>query len=319
MATQVELCYNSVKYSEGAADMPQILVQLPDVSFGDLDEDALNQFVDYVKPALRQAIQQWTKQVNRDRSQYQKQQPAASKIPFAVTFEEFMQMEKSEQQNLRHKALHEKRDWIEHELTERNAKWMLVLGGTVERSSTSFDELPLKEEIYQIAGQKGFAPFVFVKEELVEEHNTSRWAQIRQDDYYPTVPIFIASSDCPDEQLFECGKQMSADFDTGSHAIFFDLTALESIGIDVSKHLGISNRHLSRTYDFVMSKIKIGVKTKQGNIKSTVFTVRAVDNWENSPFCLINPQRLALLGRNVLLKLRLKMLLNGECKATDIL
>jgi hypothetical protein len=183
----------------------------------------------------------------------------------------------------------------------------------------SLDELPSKQEIYQIAEQQGFAPFVFVKDALVEEHSTSRWALIGRDDYYPTVTIFVVAGNCADEPLLECGKQLNADFDTGSPVIFLDLTTVEDVGIDVSRHIEISGMHLRRAYDYIMPKVKIGVKTKQSNIKSSIFIVRAVLDWENSPFCLVNPQRAALVGRNILLKLQLKTLLDGKCKTSEIL
>jgi len=139
--------------------MPEIVIQLPDVDIDSFDEDALlNHFVDYAKPALRKAIRQWQKH----------QRPAAaSKIPFAVSFDEFAKLSVNEQRNLRHQALLQNRDWIEQQLAEHDAEWILVLGGVVELSSASLDELPSKQEIYQIAEQKGFAPFVFVKDALV--------------------------------------------------------------------------------------------------------------------------------------------------------
>jgi len=289
--------------------MPQIVIQLPDVDIDSFDEDALlNHFVDCAKPVLRQAIQQWL----------EGQQPAAASN-FAVPFDEFVQLSVNEQRKLRHQALCENRDWIDYQLTERNAEWILVIGGIVERYSKSLDELPSKQEIYQIAEQKGFAPFVFVKDALVEEHSTSRWALIERNDYYPTVTIFVAAKNCADEQLLECGKQLDADFDTGSPVIILDLTTVEDVGIDISRHIEISNIHLRRAYDYVAPKVKIGVKTKQGDIKSSIFTVRAVVDWENSPFSLVNLQRTALVGRNILLQLQLKTLLNGECKTTEIL
>ena len=138
--------------------MPQIVIQLPDFDIDSFDEDALlNHFIDCAKPALRQAIQQWLEQ----------QQPAAAgKIPFEFSYDEFVKLSVNEQRNLRHQALLQNRDWIEQQLAEHDAEWILVLGGVVELSSANLDELLSKQEIYQIAEQKGFAPFVFVKDAL---------------------------------------------------------------------------------------------------------------------------------------------------------
>ncbi|MFQ6041807.1 MAG: hypothetical protein ACE5PV_13195, partial [Candidatus Poribacteria bacterium] len=55
-----------------------------------------------------------------------------------------------------------------------------------------------KQEIYHLAELKGFAPFVFVKDALVEEHSASRWVLIERDDYYPTVTIFVVTGNCTD-------------------------------------------------------------------------------------------------------------------------
>ena len=163
--------------------MPEIVIQLPDVDIDTFDEDALlNHFVDNAKPALCKAIRQWLEH----------QKPAvAGKNSFAVSFDEFAKLSVTEQRKLRHQALHENRDWIDQQLTEHNAEWILVLGGIVECYSMSLDELPSTQEIYQVAEQKGFAPFVFVKNALVEEHSTSKWTSIERDDYYPTITIFL--------------------------------------------------------------------------------------------------------------------------------
>jgi tetratricopeptide (TPR) repeat protein len=63
-----------------------------------------------------------------------------------------------------------------------------------DESSQGLDELPSKQEIYQIAEHKGFAPFVFVKDALVEEHSTSRWALIGRDDYYQSLQEGLRTS-----------------------------------------------------------------------------------------------------------------------------
>ena len=147
--------------------MPEIVIQLPDVKIDGFDEDTLlDRFVDYAEPVLRKAIQQQLKLKQTDTT--------TNQIPFAVSFNEFVKLNVNEQRKLRHRALRENRDWIEQQLAERNAEWIFVLGGIVEQYSTTLDELPPKQEIHQFAKQKGFAPFVFVKDALVEEHSASR-------------------------------------------------------------------------------------------------------------------------------------------------
>lgn len=149
--------------------MPEVVIQLPDVDIDSFDEDTLlDRFVDYAKPVLRKAIQQQLKLKQTDAT--------TNQIPFAVSFDDFVKLSIDEQRKLRHQASREDRDWIEQQLVARNSEWILVLGGIVEQYSTSLDELPPKQGIYQFAEQKGFAPFVFVKDALVEEHSARRWA-----------------------------------------------------------------------------------------------------------------------------------------------
>ncbi len=63
--------------------MPQVVIQLPDVDIDSFDEDALlNHFVDCTKPALRQVIQRL----------FEQQPVVTSKIPFAVSFDEFVKL-----------------------------------------------------------------------------------------------------------------------------------------------------------------------------------------------------------------------------------
>jgi len=57
--------------------------------------------------------------------------------------------------------------------SKRKAEWILIVGGKVVKSSSSFEKLPTKKEVYRIAKERGFAPFLYIKDLLIEESEIS--------------------------------------------------------------------------------------------------------------------------------------------------
>jgi len=60
------------------------------------------------------------------------------------------------------------------------------------------------------------------------------------------------------------------------------------------------------------------VVDEDGNIKSASVQCRCVMDWVSSPLCHVNPQRQALVGRNVILTLALQVNLDGARKSTYV-
>lgn len=84
----------------------------------------------------------------------------------------------------------QRRNWhtIQSELKKRNAQWMLVCGGSVLKSSASWEKYPSEKEIKELGYQKNKVPLVFVQNPLIEE---TAWSSLPNDDWYPTLPVYF--------------------------------------------------------------------------------------------------------------------------------
>ena len=174
-----------------------------------------------------------------------------------------------------------------------------------------------------MAQSKGFAPFIFIKDPLIEESENKidsiDWSTLKNNDYYPTINIFIGDNYLNDKELIDSKNAIIADFDTGSPVIVLDQRQLQNRNISFDEEIEISQVHLGMTYDFFLPEIKIGLKTMSNSIKSKTFRVRSVINWNDSPFCRVNPNRKGLVGRNLLIEMNLHVILKGDVKTTQIL
>jgi hypothetical protein len=105
-----------------------------------------------------------------------------------LTFKDFVKLSDDEQRAWRHRVLDFEEKWLIGQLTKRNAEWILIVGGKVVKSSSSLEKLPAKKEIYRIAQKKGFAPFLYIKDLLIEESKVSSgnssWSRIAIDDFF---------------------------------------------------------------------------------------------------------------------------------------
>lgn len=119
----------------------------------------------------------------------------------------------------------QKQNWhtIQSELQKRNAQWMLVCGDSVLQSSASWETLPTDEEIQKIGYQQNKVPLVFVRNPLIEE---TPWSPLPDDDWYPTLPVYLGRTQWGDEQLVERGLFIISDFDTGAPVILANYDSL---------------------------------------------------------------------------------------------
>ena len=142
--------------------MPQLVIDLPDF---DIDvsepEEFIAQFLEEAKPMIQESITAWLKEyvVRHHERQVQKDF-------FKMSFEDFSQLTEEKHWQILEKVFEEKKVWIEEQLKAHQAEWILVVGGKVERSSSTLDNLPTKSEVYEIGKTKGFAPYLFVRDAL---------------------------------------------------------------------------------------------------------------------------------------------------------
>lgn len=282
--------------------MPRLILDLPDLPPEAIGEEELvRRYLDAIEPTLREKVHQWMHQPRVRRQ-------VSSQYLFELTFEEFSQLEEAEQRAVRDEALLSYRAWFESELRQHGAEWILMVGGRVERHSSSLNDLPAKSDLEYIGKTTGLVPFLFVREPLIEEVTPasgapSAWSQISATDFYPTIQMRVGHADIDDQTLLQTGVAMIADLDTGAPVIILNRAEVERTGTDLTDYAEIRGIHLGATYGSVLLQLRIGILTRSGKTKTALFRVRAVDDWSRSPFVAVNPHRAALAGRNLLLNL----------------
>jgi len=236
---------------------------------------------------------------------------------FALSLKEYLKMDFEEQKRVQLKAYEEHQDWIEQELRLRNAEWMVVCNGKIIRDSQRLNDYPSDDELMKIGKKFNRIPFVFVKTPLIEE---TPWAQVSPWDYYPTVEILLGKADWDKEELLHKGEVIIADLDTGCPYIFtsYDEALAKRYILPSPFRHAQARYHLGIRYLFYIATFTIGVQDANGKLKCQNMAIHCVENWPRSPFCHINPERKALVGRNLFLEFLLTLKLSGRTKSSVI-
>jgi hypothetical protein len=245
-----------------------------------------------------------------------KQAPATKKTSersvFEISYDEYLTFSDAEREALQWRVYHEHQKWGEAELKARRAQWMIVCGGKIVESSKALDDFPTPEKLQALGKECGFVPFVFVPKPLIEE---STWSILDEDDFYPTLTFSVAGKDQVESTI------VKADLDTGSPHLFMDYDQLlEADAVDFRPNAeAFIQQHLGEYYRFHILPIQISIAAESGDQVMQRLHAYCVRDWLKSSLCLVNPNRQALAGRNVLLKFPVKVELDGEKKATRVL
>lgn len=205
--------------------------------------------------------------------------------------------------------------WLRETFSKLEAAWLVVVNGEVIAWGKSLKDLPLARQNVEVAKRTGKFPFVFVNDDFMTiEESYSAWALTNEaGDYYPSIPIVLAT---------DLGRLDGVgDFDTGAARSFADYDFLVSQQVilpEAGDDYEIS-RHLSQLFNYVTKPMQFELYTAFGQIRTLVGKIHCVLNWRHSPFVKINPDRVALIGRDLLLGLKPKVLLDFEQCQTEIL
>jgi len=229
--------------------------------------------------------------------------------PFDITFKEYMAIDEKRVSDLQIRTLREKEKWIEENIRERGAGWIVVCGGEVVKWSRFMEKYPAKDELKKIGKKYNKILFVFSAAPLIEE---CEWSRISPDDHYLRIEFSVTGKN----ELIP----VKGDLDTGAPNIFLDLDNLMSGGIINLNRFEYPNRgiHLGKNYIYYVKRVTICINDEKGKTNSLEFNSYCVSNWQKSPFCAINPDREALVGRCVLFKFKLKIELDGKEKVTKV-
>jgi len=281
------------------------------------DLEQLFKTVEKLDPDDLELLQKRIEQSRRQKTSSPRGYPEEAAEFFAIPFEKYLSLSEDERDAVAFRAYKILDRWIDEELKARHSQWMLVCGGEILDSSPKLIEYPSADKLMAIGKQRGLIPFVFIRTPLIEE---SSWSVLPELDYYPTLPITVGRFGATVEKLTLEGVTIDADLDTGSPYIMLDYEQMVSNGVIGAlpikqAHYG---QHLGEFYQSYLLPIAIGVTDEDGKTITTDCGAFLVRNWRQSPLCLTNPTREALVGRNVLIEFPLRIELDGEKKTTRV-
>jgi hypothetical protein len=228
--------------------------------------------------------------------------------------EEYERLSLEERASLQWRLKQQNRDWLQKQFAKLDAAWLVVVDGKVIASGKTLENKPLSPQILKICQRTGKFPFIFVNEKFITiEESISPWqTTIHAREYYPTLPVKVGSA--------SSFVKVIGDFDTGSSHTFFDydfLAAQNIIRPELRDYPEI-HIHLNQPFVYIDKLIRIAL-ADSGKIHYVDVRISCVQNWSSSPFIEINPNRIALIGRDILLKLKPKVLLDFKECQTEIL
>jgi len=233
---------------------------------------------------------------------------------------ENMRLEEHKKLSIKERALRKQRlkeqnhRWLRKQFSMLGAAWLVVVDGQIIASGKSLKNRPMQPQILEICRRTGKFPLVFINDDfMLIEESASVWRATKDPgDFYPTIPVTLSSNSGVVELV--------GDFDTGAAQTFADYDYLISKNIilpEVEDDYEIS-RHLGQTYHCVAKFIHLKLSSKSGDIRTFQAAINCVLDWRTSPFVKINPIRVALIGRDVLIELKPKVLLDFENLQTEI-
>jgi len=238
-------------------------------------------------------------------------------LPFVgenLTPKEHERLSLKERGMLKMRLKERNQQWLQENFAARRAAWLVVIDGKIIASGRSLRNQPMQPQILKICRRTGKFPFVFINDDfLAIEENASTWhTTTTPKDFYPTVPITFSSD--------SGAVQIVGDFDTGSAHIFANydfLIAQNVIQPQAGDDTGVS-RHLSRSFLYVTKFLRFTLSAKSDLPRAAEAKVYCVLDWHASPFVNINPNRTALIGRDMMLELKPRVLLDFDKRQTEI-
>ncbi len=239
---------------------------------------------------------------------------AAISRPFKLSLEEFAELTDDEQDKVFEDAYSINCIFIDNYFERNPDKDWLIFArepGNIVASGASKNE-PFEDDLFELSQKLNSLVFTYSRAKIIEQID-NRWScKSSPDDYYPTVTLgFYSKGD---------QRTLKGDFDTGSTHSFLSYEEITEMDILKRKPLmqTASKVLWDKTYTYFREKLKC---TVYGNSKEKDIELKCelVKNWQDSPQALHFVDRVALIGRNILVENKLKLILDGENKVTDIL
>ena len=169
-----------------------------------------------------------------------------------LSMDEYRELSEGERSYYHALAREENNGWIENQLREYDAGWLVVVDGRVISYGKNLNDYPDGAELKRICEKTRVFPFVFVNDLLLAvEEGTPVWHQtVHPDDHYPTLGLRLQSLDAAKT------IDLVADFDTGALGTFVDLDRLISGSIIQTTLFDVPHiaTHLSHRYSYILTR-----------------------------------------------------------------
>ncbi|MCS7263443.1 MAG: hypothetical protein NZ805_01270 [Armatimonadetes bacterium] len=273
------------------------IVREVEKQLGELDERAKEAVKLAVKLAQGETLPE------QDESQWQGENPP---------FEEMAKLEMMERSKVMWELKRINQKWLLRQCEKLKAGWLIVVDGKVLKFGPSMAWGWSDEELLAIAQQTGKLPLIFIHPRLLMIEETA-WATIDTFDAYPTLPVTLKG----------VGGSLTlvADFDTGALGLFTDYEQVmqQNLVQFTPADQWQLGEHLGQPFFYCPKPVVVALIADDGTERSVSgVDIFCVLNWGQSPFVSVNPNRTALIGRDICLLLQPKITLNFEAKMTSV-
>ena len=252
--------------------------------------------------------------------------PTEEANPLDISVADFHKLSDEQRENLQIEAYKQNEDWILQELNRLKAMWIFVCGSKVIKSSPSLDDYPSPAKLREIEESENIVPFVFVRPLMLRRWNErrtgiSKW-QSRSpiDDWYTTIQIKVGRPDWEDNAVIENGILILGEFDSGCQTTHLDLQQLLDQQIIVRADLGPTHHNYLQGEEFRYYVVRVKAAVSPVDDKPIVATLNCCAVRDLLRL-LANPDVSleALVGRDILIKLPAKIILDGTSRTTIII
>jgi len=233
--------------------------------------------------------------------------------PFSLSFGEYSRLTYKEALELQDEVYRACSQVIE-DAWKRGKRQVVICDRKIVYETESIEDIP-NDEIMELAKKNDKACYVFSTSEMVEE---SAWTPVDEDDDYPTIGIYCGAVDSEESEIVKNSPLINADFDTGNpYLTVFDANQLPEPLASFFPPLRY-DLHLGMQYPYFQKAVKLCVKDADRKIHSVVRNIRLVRDWIGSALLQASPNRVGLVGRDLIRDLRIKVELDPIRKTTQI-
>ena len=227
-------------------------------------------------------------------------------------FEQMANLDIEERSRIMNELEERNREWLLRQCNKLQASWLVVVDGKVLRHGYGWSDFVTDAEKLQIAQKTGKMPLLFIHPKMLWIEEVA-WSLLGIGDAYPTLPFALMGNN----QRID----LVGDFDTGATGIFTDAEMLGRNGVIqiLPTDQWLVGFHLGTAFVYCTKSLTVALKADNGTERlERNFGIVCVFNWQQSPFIAVNPNRVALVGRDICLRLQPKVTLDFANLTTSL-